>query len=157
MQLAFGDYQGPVQPTMHPLGVRRYEIKRFVAHRVCHRRPEYWVQWEGYDAAWDMWVHRDVLVEDVPHMVTEYHALGGLPMQPRRGAPKRASVGRLLLSGEVAFPPLQSCVGANTPVCVGSSRRPVQVSVSRVLSSRSGISVAQARDRAERVGRRGGL
>jgi hypothetical protein len=47
---AFGDYQGPVQPTLDPLGVRRYEIKRIVAHRVFHRRPEYWVQWEGYDA-----------------------------------------------------------------------------------------------------------
>jgi hypothetical protein len=31
---AFGDYQGPVQPTLDPLGVRRYEIKRIVAHRV---------------------------------------------------------------------------------------------------------------------------
>jgi hypothetical protein len=119
---------------MDPLGVCRYEIKRIVAHRVCHRRPEYWVQWEGYDAAWDMWVHRDVLVEDVPLMVTVYHALGGLPMQSRRGVPKRASVGRLLLPGEVAFPPLQSCVGASTPVCVGVSKKPVQVSVSRVFS-----------------------
>jgi hypothetical protein len=78
----FGDCQGPVQPTLDPLGVRRYEIKRIVAHRVFHRRPEYWVQWEGYDAAWDMWVHRDVLVEDVPDMLVTYHRLGGLPMQP---------------------------------------------------------------------------
>jgi hypothetical protein len=62
---SFGDYQGPVQPTLDPLGVCRYEIKRFVAHRVFHRWSEYWVQWEGYDAAWDMWVHRDVLVDDV--------------------------------------------------------------------------------------------
>jgi hypothetical protein len=23
---AFGDYQGPVQPTLDPLGLRRYEI-----------------------------------------------------------------------------------------------------------------------------------
>jgi hypothetical protein len=43
---------------------------------------------EGYDAAWDIRVHRDVLVDDVPHMVTTYHKLGGLPMQPRRGASK---------------------------------------------------------------------
>jgi hypothetical protein len=122
-----------------------------------HRRPEYWVQWEGYDAAWDMWVHRDVLVDDVPHMVTAYHRLGGLPMQPRRGAPKRASVGRLLLPGEVAFPPVVSCVVAAPPVCVRAPRTSAQVSVSRVLSSRSGMSAAQARDRAARVGRRGGL
>jgi hypothetical protein len=154
---AFGDYQGPVQPTLDPLGVRRYEIKRIVAHRVFHRRPEYWVQWEGYDAAWDMWVHRDVLVDDVPHMVTAYHKLGGLPMQPRRGAPARASVGRLLLPGEVAFPPVASCVVAAPPVCVGAPRKSVQVSVSRVLSSRSGISAAQASERAAWVGRRGGL
>ena len=39
----FGDYQGPVQPTLDPLGVCRYEIKRIVTHRVFHRRPEYWV------------------------------------------------------------------------------------------------------------------
>ena len=69
----FGDYQGPVQPTLDPLGVRRYEIQRIVAHRVFHRRPEYWVQWAGYDAAWDMWVHRDVLLDDVPDMVVAYH------------------------------------------------------------------------------------
>ena len=152
---AFGDYQGPVQPTLDPLGVRRYEIKRIVAHRVFHRRPEYWVQWEGYDAAWDMWVHRDVLVDDVPHMVTAYHKLGGLPMHPRRGAPKRASVGRLLLPGEVAFPPVQSCVVAASPVGVRAPRRSVPVPVSRVLSSRNAVSTAQARERAVRVGRRG--
>ena len=153
----FGDYQGPVQTTLDPLGVRRYEIQRIVTHRVFHRRPEYWVQWEGYDAAWDMWVHRDVLVDDVPHMVTAYHRLGGLPMQPRRGAPKRPSVGRLLLPGEVAFPPVVSCVVTAPPVCVRAPRTSSQVSVSRVLSSRSGMSAAQARDRAARVGRRGGL
>ncbi len=154
---AFGEYQGPVQPTLDPLGVRRYEIKRIVAHRVFHRRPEYWVQWEGYDAAWDMWVHRDVLVDDVPHIVTAYHQLGGLPMQPRRGAPTRASVGRLLLPGEVAFQPVPSCVVAAPPVCVRAPRRSAHVSVSRVLSSRSGVSADQTRERAARVGRRGGL
>jgi hypothetical protein len=154
---AFGDYQGPVQPTLDPLGVRRYEIKRIVAHRVFHRRPEYWVQWEGYDAAWDMWVHRDVLVDDVPHMVTAYHKLGGLPMQPRRGAPKRASVGRLLLSGEVAFPPVQSGVVAASPVGVRVPRRSVQVPVSRVLSSRNAASTAQASERTARADRRGGF
>ncbi len=155
--VTFGDYQGPVQSTLDPLGVCRYEIKRIVAHRVFHRRPEYWVQWEGYDAAWDMWVHRDVLVDDVPHMVTVYHKLGGLSMHPRRGAPARASVGRLLLPGEVAFPPVASCVVAAPPVCVGVPRKSAQVSVSRVLSSRSGMSVVQASERAARVGRRGGL
>jgi hypothetical protein len=97
---------------------------------------EYWVQWEGYDAAWDMWVNCDVLVDDVPHMVTAYHKLGGLPMYPRRGASKRASVGRLLLSGEVAFPPVSSCVVVAPPVCVGAPRKSAQVSVSCVLSSR---------------------
>ena len=115
------------------------------------------MQWEGYDDVWDMCVHRDVLVDDVPHMVTAYHTLGGLPMQPRRGAPKRASVGRLLLPGEVAFPPVPSCVVTAPPVCVRAQRRSAQVSVSRVLSSRSGVSAAQGRERAARVGRRGGL
>ena len=115
------------------------------------------MQWEGYDAAWDMWVHRDVLVDDVPHMVTAYHKLGGLPMQPRRGAPKRVSVGRLLLSGEVAFPPVQSGVVAASPVGVRAPRRSVQVPVSRVLSSRNAVSTVQACERAARVGRRGGF
>ena len=140
---ACGDYQGPVQSTPDPLGVCRYEIKRIVAHRVFHRCPEYWVQWEGYDSVWDMWVHRDVLVDDVPHMVVEYHKLGGLSMQSRCGTPKRASVGRLLLSGEVAFPDVVSCV--------------VLSEWSRVLSCRSGPSVDQVQERSARVGRRGGL
>jgi hypothetical protein len=49
-------------------------------HRlVIIKGSEYWVQWEGYDTVWDMWVYRDVLVDDVPHMVTTYK-LGGLPM-----------------------------------------------------------------------------
>ncbi len=76
----FGDYQGSVQPTLDLLGVCRYEIKRIVTYRVFHRRSEYWVQWEGYDTVWDMWVHRDVLVDDVPDMLVTYHKLGGLPM-----------------------------------------------------------------------------
>ena len=153
----FGDCQGPVQPTLDPLGVRRYEIKRIVAHRVFHRRPEYWVQWEGYDAAWDMWVHRDVLVEDVPDMLVAYHRLGGLPMQPRRGAPKRASVGRLLLPGEVAFPDVRLGVVGDSPVRVKRSSIPAQLSASRVVLSRCGMSQTQVHDRAARAGRRGGL
>ncbi len=102
-------------------------------------------------------MHRDVLVDDVPHMVTAYHKLGGLPMQPRRGTPKRASVGRLLLPGEVAFPPVQSCVVAASPVGVRAPRRSVQVPVSRVLSSRHAVSSVQACERAARVGHRGGF
>jgi hypothetical protein len=151
----FGDYQGPVQPTLDPLGVRRYEIQRIVAHRVFHRRPEYWVQWAGYDAAWDMWVHRDVLLDDVPDMVVVYHKLGGLPMQPRRDAPKRASVGRLLLPGEVPFPDVHLGVGVTSPVGVKLSRVPV--SASRVALSQHAMSVSQAQDRAQRAARRGGL
>jgi hypothetical protein len=83
------------------------------------------VQWEGYDDVWDMWVYRDVLVDDVPHMVVWYHKLGGLPMQTRRGASTRASVGRWLLSGEVVFPEVASRVVAAPPVCVRVPRRPV--------------------------------
>ena len=116
-----------------------------------------WLQWEGYDAAVHMWLHRDVLVDDVPDMEVAYHKLGGLPMHPRRGAPKRASVGRLLLPGEVAFPDFRlGWVGA-PPVRVRLPPMPVQTSASRVLSSRSGMSTAQAHDRAARTGRRVGL
>ena len=56
---------------------------------------------------WDMCPHRDNLVEDVPAMVVAYHKVEGLyslPMLPCRGAPKRASLGRLLLSEEETFP-----------------------------------------------------
>ena len=53
---------------------QQYEIKRIVAHRGFHRRSEYWVPWVGYDAAWDMWLHRDVLeCERLPPSVLASH------------------------------------------------------------------------------------
>ena len=50
-----------------------------------------------------------------------------------------------------------ACVGTAPPVCVRVPRRSAQVSVSRVLSSRCGMSAAQTHERVSRVGRRGGL
>ena len=104
-----------------------------------------------------MWVHRDVLVEDVPDVLVTYHKLGGLPMQPRRGAPKRASVGRLLLPGEVAFPDVRLDMVGASPVSVKRSSIPAQLSVSRVVVSRCGMSKTQVHERAARASRRGGL
>ena len=116
---------------------QQYEIKRIVAHRGFHRRSEYWVPWVGYDAAWDMWLHRDVLVEDVPAMVVAYHKLEGsysLPMLPCRGAPKRASLGRLLLTEEEAFPSVGSGPAGVPAVLVRPPRVSLPLAASRELS-----------------------
>lgn len=59
------------------LGVRRYEMKRIVSHRVLNGRSEYWVQWEGYDASWDQWLHKDLEGKGVAEMLKVYHAQGG--------------------------------------------------------------------------------
>jgi hypothetical protein len=100
-----------MQPILDPLGVRKWEIERIVAHRVWNCRPEYWVQWKGYEDSRDLWVHRDTLVRDFPSMLIQYHAQGGLPTQARKGAPKRATTGRRLLPGEDPFPHLSGVNG----------------------------------------------
>lgn len=36
------------------------------------------IGWEGYDVwSWDQWLHRDMMVEDVPALVRAYHEAGG--------------------------------------------------------------------------------
>ena len=98
-----------------------------------------------------------MMFQTIADMVVAYHKLGGLPMHPHRGAPKRASVGRLLFPGEAAFLDVRLGLVGAPPVRARLPRVPVQMSASRVLSSRSGMCTAQAHDRAARTGRRAGL
>ena len=113
-------------------------------------------------------MYHDVLVDDVPDMVVVYHKLGVFPMHPRRGAPKRASVGRLLLPGEVVFPDVRLDVVGDPPVSVKLSHIPSQLLTSRVSLSWCVMSNPQVHDRTTRAdpqthnrttrsGRRGGL
>jgi hypothetical protein len=51
------------------------EIKRILLYRVFKQRPEYLVEWTGLDASFNMWIHKDVLEQDVPNMVQAYEAL----------------------------------------------------------------------------------
>jgi hypothetical protein len=48
------------------------EIKRILLYRVFKQRPEYLVEWTGLDASFNMWIHKDVLEQDVPNMVQAY-------------------------------------------------------------------------------------
>ena len=91
----FGDDDDPPHPLIDPLGVARYEISRILWHRVLNRRPEYAVEWKGYDTSHNSWVHRDVLQEDVPALLAAYD-LNPVLFQARASAPKRATKGRQL-------------------------------------------------------------
>jgi hypothetical protein len=91
----FGEEDGPVMPLLDPLGVYRYEISRILLFRIHKRCPEYLVEWTGFDASYNEWVHRDVLVQDVPSLLLAYDSSPS-PMVERPSAPKRATKGRQL-------------------------------------------------------------
>lgn len=93
----------PLKPLIDPLGVERYEISRILGHRVLNRRPEYWVEWSGYDMSHNQWVHRDVLEADVPVLLAAYDANPTL-FSARKSAPKRATTGRQLPSPPASLP-----------------------------------------------------
>ena len=107
----FGEDDGPVLPLLDPLGVHRYEIKRILLYRFHKQRPEYLVEWTGFDASFNQWIHRDVLDQDVPEMVRAYDA-NPSPMLARPSAPKRATTGRQIPVGVL-------------PVRVSLSRAPI--------------------------------
>ncbi len=68
----FGEEDDPVIPLLDPLGVYHYEISRILLFRIHKSRPEYLVEWTGFDASYNEWVHRDVLVQDVPSVLLVY-------------------------------------------------------------------------------------
>jgi len=45
------------------------EIRRILLFRCFNQRPEYLVEWTGLDVSFNMWVHKDVLEQDIPNMV----------------------------------------------------------------------------------------
>ena len=107
----FGEDDGPVLPLLDPLGVHRYEIKRILLYRFHKQRPEYLVEWTGFDASFNQWIHRDVLDQDVPEMVRAYDE-NPSPMLARPSAPKRTTTGRQIPVGVL-------------PVRVSLSRAPI--------------------------------
>jgi hypothetical protein len=110
----FGEDDGPVLPLLDPLGVHRYEIKRILLYRFHKQRPEYLVEWTGFDESFNQWIHRDVLDQDVLvqlEMVRAYDANPN-PMLTRPSAPKRATTGRQIPVGVLS-------------VCVCVSRAPI--------------------------------
>ena len=93
----------PVTPLIDPLGVPRFEISRLLGYRVWRHRPEYWVEWKGYDTSHNTWVHRDSLLQDVPALVAAYDR-NPTTFQARASAPKRATKGRQLLASPPGSP-----------------------------------------------------
>jgi hypothetical protein len=135
----FGEDDGPVFPFLDPLGVHRYEIKRILLYRFHKQRPEYLVEWTGFDASFNQWIHKDVLDQDVSEMVRTNDA-NPSPMLARPSAPKRATTGRQisLRSPTVWVPPPRvSIERIMTPPVSGpplSSARVLRVAV-RVFQS----------------------
>ena len=56
-------------PLADDSGVQRWEIRRICGDRIHKRRPEVLVEWVGFDTSHLKWVHRDVLMQDVPAVV----------------------------------------------------------------------------------------
>ena len=73
-------------------GTARYEIKRISNARTHKGKAELWVEWKGYDQSQNCWVHRDILMTDVPHLVRAFDANPSI-FKARTSAPKRATKG----------------------------------------------------------------
>jgi hypothetical protein len=82
-------------PLADGSGVQRWEIRRICGDRIHKRRPELLVEWVGFDTSHLKWVHRDVLMQDVPAVVRAYDA-DPSAFKARASAPKRPTVGRQL-------------------------------------------------------------
>ena len=92
--VAFADDQDVVpEPIADASGAQRWEVRRLCGDRVHQRRPEILVEWAGLDRSYLKWVHRDVLVDDVPDLVKAYEA-NPSAFRARPSAPKRATTGR---------------------------------------------------------------
>ena len=88
-----GSSEMPPQPLIGVGGAEHYEIQRICNSRCLNGRHEMLVEWEGYDQSHNSWVHRDMLLEDVPAMVAVFDA-NPSNFRPRSSAPKRATTGR---------------------------------------------------------------
>ena len=124
-----GGDDDPVTPLIDPLGVPRYEISRLLGFRWWRQRPEYLVEWKGYDASYNLWVHRDSLMADVPGLVAAYDK-NPTVFQAPPSAPKRATAGRQLLQPPLGAPPPSQVVAPPFGMVVpprGRLRAPVAV------------------------------
>jgi hypothetical protein len=83
---------GPVLSLLDPLDVHRHEIKRILLYRFHKQRPQFLVEWTGFDESFNQWIHKDVLDQDVPDMVRAYDE-NPSPMLERPSAPKRVTKG----------------------------------------------------------------
>jgi len=82
----------PPTPLVTKDGTARYEIKR-IANACTHKgQAQLWVEWKGYDQSQNCWVHRDILMKDVPHLVCAFDANPSI-FRARASAPKRATKG----------------------------------------------------------------
>ena len=97
-------------PLADGSGVQRWEIRRICGDRIPKRRPELLVEWVGFDTSHLKWVHRDVLMQDVPAVVRAYDA-DPSAFKARASAPKRPTVGRQLPALRVQ-PPRAARAGA---------------------------------------------
>ena len=86
----FGNGGGPPTPLLGGGGVTKYEMRRISNARTHKGQKELWVEWKGYDQSQNCWVHRDLLLCDVPAMVRAYD-LNPTIFKARVSAPKRAT------------------------------------------------------------------
>jgi len=78
-----------------------YEIKRIANARTRKGQAELWFEWKGYDQSQNCWVHRDILMTDVPLLVRAIDANSSI-FKARDSAPQRATKG---YKTPVASPP----------------------------------------------------
>ena len=88
----FGATDVRLEPLIANGGVARYEVRWISNTRIYKGQSELWVEWKGYDQSHNCWVHRDILIADVPELVKAFD-IRPSTFKARASAPKRATKG----------------------------------------------------------------
>ena len=92
--VCFEDADTPPEPVITGNGSVHYVVCRISNARTHKGQQELWVEWKGYDQSQNCWVHRDVLMTDVPALVKAFDDRNRpWSFQARASAPKRATKG----------------------------------------------------------------
>jgi len=92
LDACFGESDARSTPLVTGSGVTCYEVSWISNARTHKGQPNLWVEWKGYDQSHNCWVHRDVLIADVPALVAAFYTRPST-FTARASAPKRTTTG----------------------------------------------------------------
>jgi len=88
----FGESDARPTPLVTGSGKTRYEVSQISNARTHKGQRKFWVEWKGHDQSHNCWVHRYVLIADMPALVAAFDTRPSTFMV-RASAPKRATTG----------------------------------------------------------------